>query len=232
MKNNKLKFFIILFSSLILINYLRVGAALHKLGSENIWFPAPILRLGCLKAAHGFIVNEIVAQVQDKPITLNDLYFLGNFRRILYKEPEDLNKNFTHSQLNKLLSIYINRLLILNDEHEINIISISGSKVNDYIKKFEKDFRIKYKNMKFNEFLSKFGYNHTLFFNFIKNLLIEKEFIVERLKLFLNISGENIGKMKLSGNNNIKKKKLNLDIKNWLKKLRTRSKIDIIMENY
>ncbi|MHB8291455.1 MAG: hypothetical protein ACYDEG_03210, partial [bacterium] len=136
--------------------------------------------------------DEIIASVDNNPITLNDIYFLGNFRRILYGKKRSFNHKFSNKKIDKLLNIYINRFLILKEEHKIDIINIPADYLNSYMKSFMQDYRKKYKNLKFSQFLIIFGYNSTEFKNFIRNVLIEREFIVEHLKLFFNMSKKNI----------------------------------------
>ena len=192
--------------------------------------------------------DEIIASVDNNPITLNDIYFLGNFRRILYGEKGLFNNKFSDKKINKLLNIYINRFLILKEEHKIDIINVTKVYLNSYIKKFIKDYKRKYKNLKLSHFLAIFGYNYLKFKNFMKNMLIEREFIIEHLKLFFNMSKKNaiilkgLENKKNFENNFSKNKKIFvkhssgrnivLDLKAWIHKLRNKAKIDIISSKY
>ncbi len=194
------------------------------------------------------LCNEIIASVDDNPITLNDIYFLGNFRRILYGGKSSFNNKFSDKKINKLLNIYINRFLILKEEHKIDIINIPVNYLNSYIKNFMQDYRRKYKNLKFSQFLIKFGYNYTEFKKFIRNLLIEREFIIEHLKLFFNMSKKNViilkkleNKKKFEININKSKKistkhlsgrNIILNLKIWINKLRNKANIDMISTKY
>ncbi|MCL5674047.1 MAG: hypothetical protein M1407_05470 [Deltaproteobacteria bacterium] len=192
--------------------------------------------------------DEIIASVDNNPITLNDIYFLGNFRRILYGEKGLFNNKFSDKKINKLLNIYINRFLILKEEHKIDIIKIPVNYLNSYIKNFMQDYRKKYKNLKFSQFLIIFGYNYTKFENFIRNILIEKEFIAEHLKLFFNMSKKNIiilkklehkknfensiNKSKKVSSKQLSSKNIILDLKTWINKLRSKAAIDIVSTKY
>ena len=186
--------------------------------------------------------DEIIASVGNNPITLNDIYFLGNFRRILYEKKSSFNNKFSDKKIDKLLNIDINRFLILKEEHKIDIIKISADYLNSYMKSFMQDYRKKYKNLKFSQFLIIFGYNSAEFKNFIKNMLIEREFIVEHLKLFFNMSKKNMIILKKLENNISKSKKISikhlsgrniiLDLKIWINKLRSKANIDIISSKY
>ncbi len=207
--NNKINFLIILLSCIILLFYANTNA-------------------------HSFLLDEIVASVNNRSVTLNELYFFGNFRTILYKKHGNFNEKFNNNQLKRLLDIYINRILILNDERGINIITIRNSAVNNFIKKFKNEYRLKYKNLKFSNFLARFGYNNERFFYFIKDILIEREFIVKRLKLFFNISRSKTEAINLKGKQVelFERKELTADLKNWIKRLRKNAKIDIISKNF
>jgi hypothetical protein len=192
--------------------------------------------------------DEIIASVDDNPMTLNDIYFLGNFRRILYGKKGSFNNKFSDKEINKLLNIYINRFLILKEEHKIDIINIPVNYLNSYIKNFMQDYRKKYKNLKFSQFLIIFGYNYTEFKNFIRNILTEREFIIEHLKLFFSMSKKNVIILKKLENkknfeNNINKSKkvsakhlsgrnIILDLKIWINKLRSKAIIDIVSTKY
>ncbi|MHB8282251.1 MAG: hypothetical protein ACYDDE_05550 [bacterium] len=192
--------------------------------------------------------DEIIASADNNPITLNDIYFLGNFRRILYEKKGSFNDKFSDKKINKLLNIYINRFLILREEHKIDIINIQVDYLNSYIKNFMQDYRKKYKHLKFSQFLIIFGYNYTEFEHFIRNILIEREFIIEHLKLFFNMSQKNVIILKKLENkknfeNNINKSKkvsakysagrnIILDLKIWIDKLRSKANIDIISTKY
>lgn len=192
--------------------------------------------------------DEIIASVDDKPVTLNDIYFLGNFRRILYGSKKTFDVQFSDKKIVKLLNIYINRFLILKEEHKIDIINVTKVYLNSYIKKFIKDYKRKYKNLKLSHFLAIFGYNYLKFKNFMKNMLIEREFIIEHLKLFFNMSKKNAIILKglenkknfennFSKNKEISVKQLSgrniiLDLKVWVHKLRNEAKIDIISSKY
>ena len=192
--------------------------------------------------------DEIIASVDDKPVTLNDIYFLGNFRRILYGSKKTFDVQFSDKKIVKLLNIYINRFLILKEEHKIDIININAVYLNSYIKKFMQDYKRKYKSLKLSHFLAIFGYNYLKFENFMKDMLIEREFIIEHLKLFFNISKKNaiilkrLENKKNFENNFNKNKEISIkhlsgrniipDLKAWVRKLRNKAKIDIISSKY
>ncbi len=192
--------------------------------------------------------DEIIASVDDKPVTLNDIYFLGNIRRILYGSKKTFYDKFANKNIVKLLNIYINRFLILKEEHKIDIININTAYLNSYIKKFMQDYKRKYSNLKLSHFLAIFGYNYSRFENFMKDMLIEREFIIEHLKLFFNISKKNALILKKLENkknfdNNFNKNKeisvkhlsgrnIILDLKAWVRKLRNKARLDIISSKY
>ncbi|RZD16978.1 MAG: hypothetical protein EVJ46_01715 [Candidatus Acididesulfobacter guangdongensis] len=192
--------------------------------------------------------DEIIASVDNKPVTLNDIYFLGNFRRILYGSKKTFDDKFSDKKIVKLLNIYINRFLILKEEHKIDIININKVYLNSYIKKFMQDYKRKYKSLKLSHFLAIFGYNYVKFENFMEDMLIERGFIIEHLKLFFNISKKNAIILKRLENkknfeNNFNKSKeipikhlsgrnIISDLKAWVRKLRNKAKIDIISSKY
>ena len=101
-------------------------------------------------------------------------------------------------------------------------------------KDLKERIKLKYKNLKFSGFLARFGYSKGRFFRFIKDILIEKEFIVKRLKLFFNISRSKMEGTNLKGKQAelFERKKLAADLKNWIKRLRKNAKIDIISKNF
>jgi hypothetical protein len=194
------------------------------------------------------LFDEIIVSVDGKPVTLNDIYFLGNFRRILYGSKKTFYDKFSTKKIAKLLNIYINRFLILREEHKIDIININDAFLNSYIKKFMQKYKRKYKSLKFSHFLDIFGYNYLKFKNFIKDMLVEREFIIEHLKLFFNISKKNavilkrlenkknfennFNKNKIISIKHVSGKNIILDLKAWLRRLRNKAKIDIISSKY
>jgi hypothetical protein len=244
--------FLIIFCYFIFIKHV-YGQSYNHLNKKLNYYKS-----GNLKAAYSAndeyayknaeLGDEIIASVDDKPVTLNDIYFLGNFRRILYGSKKTFDNKFSDKKIVKLLNIYINRFLILKEEHKIDIININAVYLNSYIKKFMQDYKRKYKSLKLSHFLAIFGYNYLKFENFMKDMLIEREFIIEHLKLFFNISKKNaiilkrLENKKNFENNFNKNKEISIkhlsgrniipDLKAWVRKLRNKAKIDIISSKY
>ncbi len=175
--------------------------------------------------SYGFLTDEIAASVDNTPITLNELYFLYNFNAINNLKYRDLNKIVSNVKLKPTLNFYINRMLILKQEEKVGGLKVSESRVNALTSDFEKKFKMIHKKTGFNLFLAKFGLNKTDFNVFVKNILIEKIFIDERLRFFL-FTLENSGKI----TQNVKQKynkELSLKLKNMLSGIKKHSEIEI-----
>ena len=175
--------------------------------------------------SYGFLTDEIAASVDNTPITLNELYFLYNFNAINNLKYRNLNKIVSNVKLKPTLNFYINRMLILKQEEKIGGLKVSESRVNALTSGFEKKFKMIHKKTGFNSFLAKFGLNKTDFNVFVKNILIEKIFIDERLHFFLFVL-ENSGKI----TQNVKQKynkELSLKLKNMLSGIKKHSEIEI-----
>lgn len=169
------------------------------------------------KSSYGFLIDEIVGSVDNIPVTLNELYFFADVNQINNLKYNKFNHGFSKSSLKNNLNVYINRLLILRQEKKIGVIKISEKQVNAYIEGFKKKFKITHKNMLFPVFLKKYGFDETMFLDYVKNILVEKEFIYERLHFFLYSS--DIKK--------IQNKELLSKLKDWVDGLRMRAKIEI-----
>jgi predicted XRE-type DNA-binding protein len=175
--------------------------------------------------SYGFLTDEIAASVDNTPITLNELYFLYNFNAINNLKYRNLNKIISNVKLKPTLNFYINRMLILKQEEKVGGLKVSESRVNALTSDFEKKFKMIHKKTGFNSFLTKFGLNKTDFNVFVKNILIEKIFIDERLRFFL-FTLENSGKI----TQNVKQKynkELSLKLKNMLSGIKKHSEIEI-----
>lgn len=177
------------------------------------------------KNSYGFLMDEIVGSVDNIPITLNELYFFVTFNRINNLKYNKLNHRFSKSDLKRNLSIYINRLLILRQEKKIGIIKISKKQIDSHIKGFKKKFKMVYKHMSFSTFLGKYGFNNAVFFDYVKNILLEKGFIHERLHFFLYSSEKSINTP--SSTKKIQSKELLSKLKDWVNRLRRRANIEI-----
>ena len=175
--------------------------------------------------SYGFLTDEVAASVDNTPITLNELYFLYNFNAINNLKYRSLNKTVSNVKLKHILNFYINRMLILKQEEKTGGLSISENKVNALTAGFEKKFKMLHKKTGFNSFLTKFGLNKTDFNVFAKNILIEKNFIDERLRFFL-FTLENSGKITQDAKQKYNKG-LSLKLKNMLLSIRKHSEIEI-----
>ncbi len=181
------------------------------------------------KNSYGFLVNEIVGSVDNIPITLNELYFFNNFNRINNLKYNKFNHRFSKSSLKKSLNVYINRLLILRQEKKFGAVKISERQIDAYIKGFEKKFKMLHKNMLFSVFLKTYGFNKIMFVDYVKNILLEKEFIHERLHFFLYSFEKSISTP--SSTKKIQSRELLSRLKDWVNRLRRRANIEI-NDNY
>ncbi len=177
------------------------------------------------KNSYGFLINEIAGTVNGTPVTLNELYFSAGVNQINELKCNELNYKFSKSSLKRNLNIYINRLIILEQEKKIGMIKVSKNRIDAYIKSFKKKFKAVCKNMQFQVFLKKYGFNTMMFFDYVKNILLEKEFIYERLH-FLSYSPEN-GITSLNNAKKIQSKELLSKLKAWIQGLRKHADIEI-----
>ena len=176
-------------------------------------------------SSYSFLADEIVASVDNTPITLNELYFLYNFNAINNLKYRNLNKTVSSAKLKHILNFYINRMLILKQEEKTGGLNASESSIHELTAGFKKKFKMLHKKITFNSFLAKFGLNKTDFKVFAKNILSEKIFIDEQLRFFL-FTIENSGKITQSVKRNYNKE-LSLKLKKLLSNLKKRSKIEI-----
>ena len=181
------------------------------------------------KNSYGFLINEIAGTVNGTPVTLNELYFSAGVNQINELKCNELNHKFSKSSLKRNLNIYINRLVILEQEKKIGMIKVSKNRIDAYIKSFKKKFKAVCKNMQFQVFLKKYGFNTMMFFDYVKNILLEKEFIYERLH-FLSYGPEN-GITSLNNAKKIQSKELLSKLKAWIQGLRKHADIEI-NDNY
>ncbi len=181
------------------------------------------------KNSYGFLINEIAGTVNGTPITLNELYFFANVNQINELKCNELNHRFSKSSFKRNLNIYINRLIILEQEKKIGMIKVSKNQIDAYIKSFKKKFKAACKNMQFSTFLKKYGFDKIMFFDYVKNTLLEKEFISERLR-FLLYSPES-GISTLNNKKKMQSKELLSKLEAWVQRLRKHADIEI-NDNY
>ncbi len=133
----------------------------------------------------GFQVDSIAASVDNTAITLNDLYFLYNFNMVNNLKYVKINKTLTNGELKHLTNIYINRIIILNQQEKAGGLIISNPALKAMAQNFKKKFAVLHRRTSFSVFLSKFGFDKNGFYNFLKKIIIEKKFIKYRLQFFL-----------------------------------------------
>ncbi len=173
-----------------------------------------------------FLTDGIAASVDNTPITLNELYFLYNFGMINDLKYRKIGEAASKNDLRRSLTISINRLLILKQEKKIGGIPVSDADINSFAADFKKKFGILHKNIKFDAFLKTFGFDERTFDIYVKDILLEKLFINERLRLFLftleNAKGIDGGALKENY-----AKRLSSKLKDLLSRLRAGAKIEI-----
>ena len=173
----------------------------------------------------GFQVDSIAASVDNTPITLNDLYFLYNFNMVNNLKYVKINKTLTKGELKRLTNIYINRIIILNQQEKAGGLIVNNLTLKAMAQNFKKKFAVLHRHTSFSVFLSKFGFDKNSFYNFFKKILIEKKFIKYRLQFFLFTIENGRGtskKQKQKYAAELKKK-----LKNMIVNLRMHAKIQI-----
>ncbi|MGC8554182.1 MAG: hypothetical protein ACP5NA_01645 [Candidatus Acidulodesulfobacterium sp.] len=155
---------------------------------QTIWiaiFFACFLTSVSATVSNGFQVDFIAASVDNKPITLNDLYFLYNFNMVNNLKYVKINETLPKAELKRLTNIYINRIIILKQQEKAGGLIINNRTLKAMAQKFKKKFAYLHRHTSFSFFLSKFGFDKNGFYNFLKKILIEKKFIKYRLQFFL-----------------------------------------------
>lgn len=175
--------------------------------------------------SNGFLADDIAASVDNTPITLNDLYFLYNFNMVNNLKYYKINGTIPNIELKRALNIYINRILILKEEEKTGGRTISKHTINLLAAGFKKKFEILHKRINFISFLKKFGFDKNSFYIFLKNILVEKEFVSDRLKFFLFALR---GNAKISQNSKQKYgKELSAKLKHMMFNIKMHAKIEI-----
>jgi len=82
-----------------------------------------------------------------------------------------------------------------------------------------------HKDMPFPTFLRKYGYNEITFLSYVKNVLIERQFIYKRLQIFLYSSEKEINAPKST--KKIQSVVLLPMLKGWIARLRKHARIEI-----
>ena len=159
-----------------------------KYKMKTIWisiFFACFLASVSATVSSGFQADYIAASVGNTPITLNDLYFLYNFNMVNNLKYVKINKTLTKGELKRLTNIYINRIIILNQQEKAGGLIVNNLTLKAMAQNFKKKFASLHRHTSFSLFLSKFGFDKNDFYNFLKKILIEKKFIKYRLQFFL-----------------------------------------------
>ncbi len=175
--------------------------------------------------SYGFVADEVAGSLNGAPVTLNELYFLDAFQNIENSRP--VNSFLSHDSLKKDFDIYINRMLVLNNEKETNLITVSKSQVDSYVADFKKKFNILYKNNNFSGFLTLYGLDYNSFYLYVQNIIIEKEFITERLRLFQSLSFNQAVSNGINLKSGLKVQEMLSLLKGWINRLRSRANIEI-----
>lgn len=184
-----------------------------------------LLTIMSIKNSYGFLIDEVAGSVDNVPVTMNELYFFVAFNRIVNLKNYKTDHMLSRNSFKKKLNIYINRLLILKQEKKIRIITVSKKQIEAYVSSFKKKFKMTHKGMPFSVFLRKYGYDEVMFSGYVKNVLIERQFIYKRMQIFLYTSEKNI-----NAPNNTKKIQSALllpMLKDWIARLRKHARIEI-----